>query len=537
MCEHSGMCAFEACKSCIKTYLTGITSDPNCMQCNKAWSDQFLAKQLGTTYLRTEYMAHRKELLVQQQISRMPDTMAAADLYKQVTMFQTQIKNLQEEYKSARAYIYDLHQQNTLNASKRSDAIQKADVSDAKVLKKLTESFKKECIRIDKELKNTHETRSLIQTNIRKIRHDIAVLQGGEPVVEVKKEEARKFIMPCPFSDCRGYLSTHYKCNLCENHTCAKCFELIGLDKEESGHECKQENIDSAEFIRKQAKPCPCCGTRISKIDGCDQMWCTQCHKAFSWNTGKIVTGTIHNPHFYQYQREQGGGAAPRNPGDVVCGGLPNVREVTNKITTSGAYNSRTLYDFTILNIHRLQLHFTAFNVEPLRREVRDEQDYEKERIQYIVQEISREELATKVIRKDKARKIKVAVLHVCELFIAVGIDLFQQIMSSEKTNLAFADELEARIAEYDNLRQYCNEQFKGISMLYGVCVPVIDNAWKSETWKYNSRGETDKYILKREERHDIVRKERERRMEEFHKAQEERNAEYMRLMEAQRNL
>ena len=52
-------------------------------------------------------------------------------------------------------------------------------------------------------------------------------------------------------------------------------------------------------------------------------MWCTQCHIAFSWKSGHKVTGTIHNPHFYQWQR-QGGKAPIQNPGAINCGGLPN---------------------------------------------------------------------------------------------------------------------------------------------------------------------------------------------------------------------
>jgi hypothetical protein len=372
---------------------------------------------------------------------------------------------------------------------------------------------------IEDEVKKNTETKRLIQSNITKLTHDIAIIRnGGQPVDEVKKEEARKFIMPCGNTDCRGYLSSHYKCDLCEYHTCSKCFELIGLNKEESSHECKPENIESADFIKKQSKPCPCCGTRISKIDGCDQMWCTQCHKAFSWNTGKIITGTIHNPHFYQYQREQGGGVAPRNPGDVVCGGMPNLQDVLNKLRRGNIPKGETFnyIEMQLMAIHRLHGHFTQFNVEPLRTAVREEQDYEKERVQYILQEISREELANKVVRKDKARKIKVAVLHVCELFIAVAIDMFQHILLSENSDVEFVNELNGRIKEYGNLREYCNYHYKEISILYDVCVPVIKDTWLPDTTKYNSKGSVDKYIEKRDEQRKLRQEKRNRVYQEY---------------------
>jgi hypothetical protein len=34
-------------------------------------------------------------------------------------------------------------------------------------------------------------------------------------------------------------------------------------------------------------------------------MWCVVCRTAFSWNTGLIEDGHIHNPHYYQFLREQ----------------------------------------------------------------------------------------------------------------------------------------------------------------------------------------------------------------------------------------
>jgi hypothetical protein len=302
--------------------------------------------------------------------------------------------------------------------------------------------------------------------------------------------------MPCGNTDCRGYLSTQYKCDLCEHHTCAKCFEHIGPVKEEGAHTCKPENIESAEFIKKQSKPCPCCGARISKIDGCDQMWCTQCHKAFSWETGNIVSGPVHNPHFYQYQREHGG--LPRNPVDVVCGGLPTYYELNQKIAEAAL--PRRHQDFfynTLMTIHRLQLHFTLTYIVELQDNT--EEVYQRRRVEYILQECTRDMFAAGLIQQDKKRKQHTALLHVCELFTTVGTDMFRQILLSKKTGEEFAAEMIQQVAEYDTLRQYVNEQLKEISMTYGILVEQIDANWRNDTSKFNAKGETDQYIVKRE--------------------------------------
>ena len=78
-------------------------------------------------------------------------------------------------------------------------------------------------------------------------------------------------------------------------------------------------------LLNKDSKSCPKCGTVIHKTSGCAQMWCPDCHTAFDWRTGEIVTGRIHNPHYIEFKRK---GGTSREHGDIPCGGIPTYREL-----------------------------------------------------------------------------------------------------------------------------------------------------------------------------------------------------------------
>ena len=56
-------------------------------------------------------------------------------------------------------------------------------------------------------------------------------------------------------------------------------------------------------------------------VKNCDQMYCVCCNTAFSWKTGIIETGRIHNPHYYQHLRNIAGDQEiRREPGDELPG-------------------------------------------------------------------------------------------------------------------------------------------------------------------------------------------------------------------------
>lgn len=100
-------------------------------------------------------------------------------------------------------------------------------------------------------------------------------------------------------------------------------------DAQDTPHVCNPDNLASAKLIDAETRACPKCGARVYKISGCNQMFCTACNDcAFDWVTGRVET-VIHNPHYYEFQRQLNGGQAPRVPGDILCG-----REIDHTTTT-----------------------------------------------------------------------------------------------------------------------------------------------------------------------------------------------------------
>jgi len=460
ICEFSD-CNYDACKTCVRTYLLGTTSMPNCMKCNKVWSEAFIVLNLNQSFIKTEYKEHRKELLLEHQISRLPESMGLVENYKL-------LKAEENEY----------------------------------------EKIKKQFLELRK-VENDLRDKSYAQYN------KIQLLKNGNNVKETK----RAFIMACVNNDCRGYLSTQYKCDICELFTCSKCFDIIGHTKNDP-HTCKEENVQSAELIRKETKPCPKCGSRISKIDGCDQMWCTECHVAFSWITGKIHNGTVHNPEFYRYmQATDGLGVAPRNPGDVICGGMPGHYEM-RKILEKTLYNKNDLqstksvqekkweqdknmaFKKKIELIHRNLMHISQYEVGRYRATVQNLDNFEQERVKYLVNEITKKEFAAKIYNNDVKRKKETEILHIFELITSITIDLFRSISLSKNVEEIFVNEVKGFLTEMKNLSVYCNTQLQKISSTYGLVVPQFTSTFTTSNKKFSIKGIE---IVKKEKKTETV--------------------------------
>jgi hypothetical protein len=151
-------------------------------------------------------------------------------------------------------------------------------------------------IAINNEIKEIDNT---IQQEYRKYRESVRHLE--ERKREIRKPTNRISYMSnfkCPNDECSGFLDKNFKCGLCNECTCKSCYIIM---EDKNTHQCNEEQVETFKKIKEDAKTCPKCGEFISKINGCDQMFCVKCGTSFSWKTGKIESGVVHNPHAHAF--------------------------------------------------------------------------------------------------------------------------------------------------------------------------------------------------------------------------------------------
>jgi hypothetical protein len=164
--------------------------------------------------------------------------------------------------------------------------------------------MKKEIEELTAQMKELQAKKTHLELELR---HNTLRLRNGLEEEEVKEgitlhEYSKRevsFIRACPVTDCRGFLSTAWKCEVCETWVCKDCHE-IKREKHDEDHKCNENNVKSAELLMKETKPCPKCSARIHKIEGCNAMFCTSCKTCFNWKTG-VITNSNSNPHFHEW--------------------------------------------------------------------------------------------------------------------------------------------------------------------------------------------------------------------------------------------
>lgn len=413
--------SFAACASCTERYLLDSSQDAHCMSCRKVWPRSFLAENFTQKFMNKTYKDHRENVLLERERALLPETQHFVEL-------EINIRKCREELARSARNMSQARREFVQARGAYGDDFETAE----------------------KNLEIQNETR--IKFYKYKALHDnidekIKFLLGYRYGTRANVRTHRVFIRACPAQECKGFLSSAWKCGVCDQTTCSDCHEI----KTGDDHVCDPNSVETARLLNRDSRPCPNCACLIFKIDGCDQMWCTQCHTAFSWRHGTIVTSIIHNPHYYDYMRANG--TLPRNPLDRPCGGYPDWTYVAPLRVPHAIY--------------RLPIHATHILRPSFARRDFDPAHNRELRIKYMLNEINTEKFKILIQRDEKSRQKNNDIYNVLEMFSNVMEDLLLVLIED---NL-----LEKFMTSFEELRVYVNTSMTTISKNYSNCrVPTI---------------------------------------------------------------
>ena len=501
-CQH---CPSHACRQCQQRHLLITHEDPHCVSCKRGWNSDFMGTTFPISFRNGPLRAHRRKILFEREKSLLPSLQIYAEYRRKIEELTTEKNKLHEvfgnEYVSADtvafkyttlrnrifAVNYNIDKQRKeirrLRDEDREDPSRTILLEKAKEtrdgLKVVRDKLEEEFVALQPRYLELQEEYDRVSGELRRFTN---LYHDKEATVE-----RREFVMRCPAEECRGFLSTSYKCGTCEGWTCVDCHVPLGKDKH-AEHTCNADDILSAKAIKDETKPCPKCGTRIFKIDGCDQIWCVveTCHTAFSWKTGTVVTGVIHNPHYYEWLRRKEGGEIPREAGDIPCGGMPTtwqmvaaIRniEMPNEIATIVLENFRNLQDLI-----EGRMRDYPSRLPQLANKEND--------VHYLLNEITEEVWQHRLERTESKFLKKKEIGQILQTLATAGSDMMNRIY--DRAIQAFESGIEAEelfvewvlntaVPELEQLRVFGNDSLLALARRDRMAVPQFDSGW---AWK-----------------------------------------------------
>jgi hypothetical protein len=383
-------CSYSACFSCTKTYLLGTVHEAHCMNCRKEWNLDMLNKQFTKSFLTDEYRKMRETVLFEEEKTYLPQLQTEAERLLGIERLTKQLQ--------------DIEHQKLLNDQKEDQL-----VSTQRLVNR----------QLQTEANSIYNKRSELYNTTHRV-----------------SKERKEFIMKCPMEDCRGFLSNRYKCGLCDSTICKECHKR----KEEEEHVCNPDDVATITELNNTTKPCPKCHCRIYKTDGCDQMFCIQCHTAFSWRTGEIESGIIHNPHYFEALRA----------GNIIdirhralqggCGPMPAFYIVRTFMRSSPPNIQSQLTQLYQNLTHHRQVTMPAL----AHRENRD-----KDRIQYLMGHLDEKKFKQRVYVYQQTTLRKREEQQIMDSYVTIGEELFRA-LDGENAQQILPQLLTLRQVTYD---------------------------------------------------------------------------------------
>jgi len=233
-----------------------------------------------------------------------------------------------------------------------------------------------------------------------------------------------------------------------------------------------------------------------------------------------------------------------RNVGDIQCGGVPRIMAALRIFQFIKEYNSMQMeraefseiqgdgyvfatgpkgqgwYKATLVDQHDLRAvlvrthqrvsELVQYTATDYRERVRGhEGNLLKIRIAYMRGKITKEVFSDLVYKEETSHMKRVDIQQILEILSISGIETFMEMMAilpqeqvwlaevCQNNNTEILKEMltriEERLHQLSTIRDYCNDQFKHVSITYNCSVPEYDPVFKEQLVKYNMNGEKKK--------------------------------------------
>lgn len=372
-------CDFDSCKTCAQTYLLSTSQDPHCMNCKHEWNREFIDSFCTKKFRNVDYKIHRENVLLEREKARMPETQPHV-------MKTYELDSLRESYRWICGLLTNVKMSTTIDV----------------------------------------RVRDYLSAELRQVMADIignirAIMYGDAPT-----QTAVVMTQKCPSGECRGFLLDDFTCGLCKVTFCEKCHE-----PNDPEHTCDPDTVKTIKLLKRDTKQCPSCSTPIHKLEGCAQMWCTQCHTAFDWRTGRVETGRVHNPHYFEFKKRT------REHGDIPCGGRPThyelidfgaSRDIMSVSTKLTEMDRDITYKYDYIYMDNLHL-----------------------RIYYMMNRMTEDEFKMHIQRRDKHNSKMRDIQDIYRMYIDSVGDILRQFMLDPGNEQAFVEEIRG-LTGYTNL-------------------------------------------------------------------------------------
>lgn len=273
-------CKCNLCSPCLKKYLLeDVSPEPKCPSCNAVFNRHILLSMFPTSFLIKDYKLHREKVLLDSEKSKLPEAQIYAEKYIEAkkyiddfnkiklekelilkgTVEYEDLQKAQKEYND----FYEKYRGKIFNDQKLFAEYKILTQNIALAKHKLHQTNEYKEFKKSSSLSISHYNRSKIVSTYGKYE---PVPRHGE--ADKPKEREKRFIKACPIKDCRGFLSTAYKCGICNSHICKDCNEQK-KDHKDDEHVCDPDKVASMKVIASETTPCPKCAVPIFKISGC----------------------------------------------------------------------------------------------------------------------------------------------------------------------------------------------------------------------------------------------------------------------------